>query len=103
VQYYFPKKRKPAMQPTVKTIGVNGQISLGKRHAGQQVLIEEREAGVWLIRAADVIPHNERRLHDPEHKARLAAAMRWATENTASDLNGDAVLERLAGQENKGG
>ena len=45
-------------QPTVKTIGVNGQVSLGKQYAGQQVLIEQWEVGVWLIRAADVIPRN---------------------------------------------
>jgi hypothetical protein len=89
-------------QPTVKTIGVNGQISLGKQYAGQQVLIEEREAGVWLIRAADVIPRNERRLHEPEHKAKLDAAMSWAVENTASDFHSDAVLERLTGQASSG-
>ena len=85
-------------QPTVKTIGVNGQVSLGKQYAGQQVLIEEQEAGVWLIRAADVIPRNERRLHDPEHKARLDAAMSWSVRNNASDCNADAIFERLAGQ-----
>ena len=89
-------------QPTVKTIGVNGQVSLGKQYAGQQVLIEEQEAGVWLIRTADVIPRNERWLHTPEHKAALDAAMSWATKHRASDLNCDAILERLAGQENNG-
>ena len=89
-------------QPTVKTIGVNGQISLGKQYAGQQVLIEEREAGVWLIRAADVIPCNERWLHEPDHKAKLAAAISWAAENKASDVNDDVVLGRLAGQDGNG-
>ena len=62
-------------QPVVKTIGTNGQISLGKQYAGQQVLIEEQEAGVWLIRTADIIPHNERWLHEPDHKAKLEAAV----------------------------
>lgn len=89
-------------QPTVKTIGINGQISLGKQYAGQQVLIEEQDTGVWLIRTADVIPHNERWLHEPEHKAKLAVAMSWATENKASDANDYAVLERLAGQAHDG-
>jgi flavin-binding protein dodecin len=40
----------------VKVVGVNGQISLGKQYAGRQVLLEESEAGVWLIRTATVIP-----------------------------------------------
>jgi hypothetical protein len=89
-------------QPTVKTIGVNGQISLGKRYAGQQVLIEEQDTGVWLIRTADVIPHNERWLHEPGHKTKLDAAMSWATENKASDANDYAILDRLAGRMHDG-
>ena len=45
-----------ASQATVKVVGANGQISLGKQFAGRQVLIEEQEAGVWLIRTATVTP-----------------------------------------------
>ncbi len=88
--------------PAVKTIGANGQISLGKRYAGLQVLIEERDSGVWLIRTADVIPHNERWLHEPGHKAKLDAALSWATANDASDAHDHAILERLAGQARDG-
>ena len=47
-------------QPSVKVIGANGQISLGKQYAGRQVLVEEQEPGVWLVRTATVIPDNER-------------------------------------------
>ena len=85
-------------QATIKTIGVNGQISLGKQYAGQQVLVEEQEEGVWLIRTADVIPRNERWLHEPEHRAKLAAALSWATDHDASESGNDAVLERLTGR-----
>jgi hypothetical protein len=89
-------------QPAVKTIGVNGQISLGKQYAGQQVLIEQREAGVWLIRTADVIPRNERWLNEPNHKAKLDSAISWAAKNRASDVNEDAILRRLAEQDSNG-
>jgi hypothetical protein len=85
--------------PTVKIIGVNGQISLGKQYAGQQVLLEQQEVGVWLIRTVDVIPCNERWLHEPNHKAGLNAAISWAAGNKASGADGDAVLRRLAGQD----
>ena len=44
-----------ASSPAVKVIGSNGQISLGKQFAGRQVLIEEPEPGVWLVRTATVI------------------------------------------------
>ena len=87
-------------QATVKTIGANGQISLGKQFAGQRVLIEKQEPGVWIIRTADVIPHNERWLHEPGHKARLDAALDWATEHGTSEASADAVLRRLDGTKN---
>lgn len=61
--------------PTVKTVGSNGQISIGKRYAGRQVLIEESEPGVITVRMATVIPDNERWLHEPKAAAALQAAM----------------------------
>ncbi|WP_217895909.1 hypothetical protein [Burkholderia multivorans] len=36
---------------------------MAKEFAGRQVLIEEREPGVWLVRTAVVIPENEAWLH----------------------------------------
>lgn len=51
---------------TVKVIGANGRISLGKQFAGRQVLVEEQEPGVWHIRTATVIPDNERWVHEPK-------------------------------------
>lgn len=51
-----------AHSPTVKVVGTNGQISLGKQYAGRQVLVEEYEPGVWLVRTATVVPDNERAL-----------------------------------------
>jgi hypothetical protein len=77
---------------TVKVVGANGQISLGKQFAGRQVLIEEKEAGVWLIRTATVIPDNERWLHEPQAAAELARAAAWALHHPADDSQTDAVL-----------
>ena len=50
---------------SIRTIGANGRISLGKHLAGRQVLVEEPEPGVWLIRTATVVPDNERWLQTP--------------------------------------
>lgn len=83
-------------QPTVKTIGTNGQISLGKAFAGQQVLIEAPEAGVWLIRTAEVIPHNERWLHQAAQREKLDAALDWAVTHAVSAENTEKILNRLA-------
>jgi hypothetical protein len=79
---------------TVKVIGSNGQISLGKQFAGRQVLVEEQEAGVWLIRTAMVIPDNERWLHESTAAADLSRAMTWSQQHSASDTQTDAVLAR---------
>lgn len=82
--------------PSVKVIGANGQISLGKQFAGRQVLVEEQAPGVWLVRTATVIPDNERWLHEPQAAADMARALEWASNHPASDVKADGVIGRLA-------
>jgi hypothetical protein len=86
------------IQPSVKMIGANGQISLGKQFAGRQVLVEEQEPGVWLVRTAVVIPDNERWLQQPQVASDLQNALTWAQVNSPTDANADAMLEKLNGQ-----
>ena len=73
----------------IKSIGSSGQISLGKEYAGRQVLVENPEPGVWLIRTATVIPDNEKWMHTPALKKDLTAALAWAQKAPAkaSDLS----------------
>lgn len=86
-----------SMHPvSVKVVGSNGQISLGKQFAGRQVLVEEQEAGVWLVRTASVIPDNERWLHAPAAASDLNNALAWAAQNPASDDALDSTLTRLS-------
>jgi hypothetical protein len=87
-----------ATQPSVKVIGANGQISLGKQYAGRQVLVEEQEPGVWLVRTATVIPDNERWLHQPTAAVDLQNALIWAQSNSPTDTHIDAILEKLNGE-----
>lgn len=81
--------------PSVKVVGANGQISLGKQFAGRQVLVEEREPGVWTIRTATVIPDNERWLHEPKAAEDLQAAAAWANANAPSDAGLEDTLKHL--------
>lgn len=85
-----------ASHSTVKVVGANGQISLGKQFAGRQVLVEEREPGVWMVRTATVIPDNERWLHEPQAATDLRTALTWAAANPATDSNTDALMKRLS-------
>lgn len=83
------------MSSTVKVVGNNGQISLGKQYAGRQVLVEEREPGVWLLRTATVVPDNERWAHTPVAAADLRDALAWSQANAASDESAVATLKQL--------
>lgn len=85
----------PISHSSVKVVGANGQISLGKQFAGRQVLVEEHEPGVWMIRTATVMPDNERWLHEPQAAADLQSALAWTTATPASDTSTDALMKRL--------
>jgi hypothetical protein len=65
----------------IETIGANGQISLGKQYAGQSVVVDEIQPGVWMVKIGQFVPDSERWLHEPENRAKLDEAMAWA-ENT---------------------
>ena len=84
-------------QQSVKIIGANGQISLGKQFAGRQVLVEEQAPGVWLVRTASVIPDNERWINEPQAASQLNTALDWALANTPVDTNVDQLLGELDG------
>ena len=82
---------------SVKVIGANGQISLGKEFAGRQVLVEEREPGVWMVRTALVIPENEMWLHQPQVKQNLQRAIAHAESNQPQAIdNFDAFLGKIS-------
>lgn len=84
-----------ATKTSVKVVGTNGQISLGKEFAGRQVLVEERGPGVWLVRTAMVIPENELWLHQPQAREDLQRALDWAQRNSPKESNPDAIVKRL--------
>jgi hypothetical protein len=78
-----------SMPYSVKVVGTNGQISLGKQFAGRYVLVEEREPGVWMVRTATVIPDNERWLHEQKAATDLKSALTWAAVNPVADSSRD--------------
>jgi hypothetical protein len=65
----------------IKSVGRSGQISLGKKYAGQTVLIDQIETGVWIIKLGRFIPENERWLQQPGMQSDLDEAIRWAEKN----------------------
>jgi len=79
----------------VKTVGRSGQIALGKAYAGRQVLVEQLDPGVWLVKLGEFIPDDERWLHAPGVQADLDEAIAWAETHPAAETDLDALERRL--------
>ena len=80
---------------TIKTVGSSGQISLGKKFAGQTVLLDELEAGVWIVKLGRFIPGNEKWLHRPKVQTELNEAIAWAEDNPPEDTDLEELEARI--------
>ena len=72
---------------TIKIVGKSGQISLGKSLAGREFIMETLPDGDILLKHAVVMPINERWLHEPAMKEKLARADEWMRNNPAKETN----------------
>lgn len=81
------------MVSIIKTVGSNGQISIGKEFAGKLVMIDQLEPGVWIMKLGEFIPDNERWLHDPDTEKKINEAMEWA-KNTMPQITDLGELEK---------
>lgn len=84
-----------AKTPNVKTVSSGGQIPLGKEYAGQQVLIDQLEEGVWMVKTAVTIPRSELWLWTKPVESRLDAALAWAAKNPPEESDLDALEAKL--------
>jgi len=78
----------------IKTVGSSGQISLGKKFAGQTVLVDEIQEGVWMVKIGRFIPDNEKWLHRPDVQAELNEAISWAEKNPPKDTSFEELETR---------
>jgi hypothetical protein len=90
---------KEVLMHTIKVVGKSGQISLGKALAGMEFLVEQLPGGDIVLKRAVVIPQNERWLHEPAMKEKLAKADAWMRENKPQETDIDALEARLVGKE----
>jgi hypothetical protein len=85
----------PIRTSNVKTISPGGQISLGKKYAGRQVIVDQLEEGVWMVKTAITIPENELWLHQEPTKSRLDAAIQWAATHKPQTTDLDELEAKL--------
>lgn len=89
------------LQHSVKVVGANGQISLGKALAGKIVSIDQIDKGTWVIKSGEFIPDSQKWLKEGDNMNKLDRALEAAaktparTNNTAEIIN---KIERLAGK-----
>ncbi|MDP1607542.1 MAG: hypothetical protein Q8L93_13050 [Rhodocyclaceae bacterium] len=79
----------------IKTVGKSGQISLGKAMAGMDFIMEELPDGDIILKRAVVVPMNERWLHEPAMKEKLARADAWMQVNSAQEDKLDEFAAKL--------
>lgn len=83
------------MSRSVATLDASGHVAFGEQYAGRDVLIEEIEAGVWVVKLGQLIPDSELWLHSPEVSARIDRSLAWAKENPPRDTDLDELEERI--------
>ena len=89
-----------AHQQHVKTIGANGQLSLGKEFAGKMVLVDQIEEGTWIIKCGEFVPDSEKWLYQGDNITKIEAALEWASKNKPSE-NFDALIKGIENDVNK--
>jgi len=82
----------------VKTIGSGGQIYLSKKLAGQHVVVTQEREGVWIVKTADVVPHDEKWLYAPGVQEEINRGLEWMAQNppqavTLEEI--DAMIAKL--------
>ena len=79
----------------LKIVGKSGQISLGKALAGMGFVMETLPGGDILLKHSVVVPVNERWLHEPAMKDKLAQADDWMRNNPAKESSLEEIKATL--------
>lgn len=82
----------------VKSVGSNGQITLGKEFAGRLVMLDQTEPGVWMLKLGQFIPDNEKWLHTPTATKLLARGLELAARTPARETDLDLLEKRVPGK-----
>ncbi len=76
----------------LKMVGTSGQITLGKKFAGQCFEVTEQEDGAILMTPLRVASETDAWLYTPEIRERLEQATLWMQENPPEETDLDEFL-----------
>ena len=80
----------------LKMVGNSGQLSLGKKYAGQYFEVERQPGGTVLLRPMKVVPDAETWVHEPAMRERLQRAGEWAKRTQPAATKLDTLLGSAA-------
>jgi hypothetical protein len=83
------------MSRSVATLDASGHVAFGEQYAGKDVLIEEIETGVWVVKLGQLIPDSERWLHTPEVSDSIDRSLAWIRENPPRETDLEELEERI--------
>ena len=82
------------MQLQIKQINTQGQISIGKKFAGQKVQVEEYADGSLVLTPVEIIPTFELELmKDRMFQKRLMEFDKWESENRPVQSNINQLIK----------
>lgn len=67
-----------------------------KKYAGKTVLVERVEAEAWLIKTAQIIPDNERWMHEEPAKSHIDRSIGWAGKNRPVKTDLEKLSAKIA-------
>lgn len=81
----------------LKTVGMSGQISLGRKYAGQHFELEE-EDGVITLKPLLELPESQAWLQTPEMREKLARADAWMDAHPPRETDLDELMKQVEKQ-----
>ena len=80
----------------LKMVGTSGQLSLGKKYAGQYFEVEQQPGGAVLLRPMKVVPDAEAWVHEPAMRNQLRRADEWAKRTPRTETRLDELVKHAA-------
>jgi len=80
----------------LKMVGTSGQLSLGKKYAGQYFEVEQQPGGAVLLRPMKVVPDAEAWVHDPAMRDQLRRAGEWLRNTPRAETPLASLSKRAA-------
>ena len=80
----------------LKMVGNSGQLSLGKKYAGQYFEVERQPGGAVLLRPMKIVPEAEAWVHEPAMRDQLRRADEWARHTPRTETKLGELVKRAA-------